>query len=81
VHSYFIGFKTYPIFEIGGEVLCNTAIESGICNRLVRLIKMCMHEMSSGVRTGKHLSDTFPIHILIKERVIFSPLRFNFTMG
>jgi hypothetical protein len=29
---------------------------------------MCMHEMYNRVRTGKHLSDTFPVHSGIKDR-------------
>jgi len=35
--------------------------EFGIRTILVRLIKMCLTEMSSRVRVGKNLSDMFPV--------------------
>jgi hypothetical protein len=33
------------------NVLYNILVEFGVPNELVSVIKMCMHEMSSGVRT------------------------------
>jgi len=43
------------------EILYNTVIHFGIPMKLVRLIKMCLNEIYSTVRVGKHLSDMFPI--------------------
>ena len=36
-------------------------IQFGIPMKLVRLIKMCLNEIYSTVRVGKHSSDIFPI--------------------
>jgi hypothetical protein len=41
--------------------LYNILMEFGVPMKLVRLIKMCLNEMYSKVRIGKHLSDNFPI--------------------
>jgi hypothetical protein len=35
--------------------------------KLVRLIKMCLNETYSKVRLGKHLLDSFPIQIGVKQ--------------
>jgi hypothetical protein len=35
--------------------------------KLVRLIKMCLSETYNKVRTGKHLSATFPIQNSLKQ--------------
>jgi hypothetical protein len=43
------------------EVLYNILIVFGVPMKLVRLIKICLNEMYSKVRIGKHLSDSFPI--------------------
>jgi hypothetical protein len=48
--------------------------------KLVRLIKMCLNEMDSEGCIGKHLSDTFPIEIGLKEGNALSPLFFNFSL-
>jgi len=48
--------------------------------KLVRLIKMCLNEIYSTVRVGKHLSDMFPIRNGLKQGDILSPLLFNFAL-
>jgi hypothetical protein len=48
--------------------------------KLVRLIKMCLNEISSKVRIGKHLSDNFPIQNGLKQGDALSPLLFNFAL-
>jgi len=48
--------------------------------KLVRLIKQCLNETCSRVRVGKHLSDMFPIKNGLKQRVVLSPLLFNFAL-
>jgi hypothetical protein len=60
VHQLFIVFrKAYD--SVRSEVLYNILIEFGVPMKLARLIKMCLNETYSKVRTGKHLSDSFPI--------------------
>jgi hypothetical protein len=46
--------------------------------KFVRLIKMCL-KTHSKVRTGKYLSDSFPIQKGLKQYDL-SPLLFNFTV-
>jgi hypothetical protein len=46
--------------------LYNIVIEFGVPMKLVRPIKMCLNEMYSKVRIGKHLSDSFPIQNGVK---------------
>ena len=48
---------------------------------LVRLIKMCLNEIFSRVRVGKHLSDMFPIRNGLKQGVALLPLLFNFALA
>jgi len=48
--------------------------------KLVRLIKMCVTEMYSTVRVGKHLSDIFPIRIGLNQRDALLPLLFKFAL-
>jgi hypothetical protein len=47
---------------------------------LVRLIKVCLNETYSKFRTGKHLSDGFPIQNGLKQGDALSPLLFNFAL-
>ena len=62
------------------EILYNIIINFGIPMKLVRLIKMCLNEIYSTVRVGKHLSDMFPIRNGLKQGDILSPLLFNFAL-
>jgi hypothetical protein len=48
--------------------------------RVVRLIKVCLNETYRKVRTGKHLSDNFPIQNDLKQGDALSPLFFNFAL-
>ena len=48
--------------------------------KLVKLIKMCLNEMYSRARVGKHLSDIFPIRNGLKQGDGLSPLLFNFAL-
>jgi hypothetical protein len=65
---------------VSREVLYNILIEFGILMKLVRLIKMCLNEICSEVRIGKHLSDSFPIPNGLKQGDALSPLLFNFAL-
>jgi len=68
VHQLFIDFKrTYD--PSSREVLYNILIEFGIPMKLGRLIKMCLNEIDSRVRVGKHLSDTFRIKNGLKKEM------------
>jgi hypothetical protein len=62
------------------EVLCNILIEFAAPMKLVSLIKMCLNEMYSKVRTGKHLSNNFPFPNGPKQDAL-STLIFNFAFG
>jgi hypothetical protein len=55
----------------------NILIEFGVSMELVRLIKMCLNEMYSKVRIGKHLSRNFPFRNFVKQGDALSPLFFN----
>jgi hypothetical protein len=48
--------------------------------KLVRLIKMCLNETYSKVRTGKLLSDSFSIQTSLKQGDALTPLLFNFAL-
>ena len=58
----------------------NILIEFGIPMKLVRLIKTCLNETYSRVRTHQNLSDTFPIGNGLKEGDALSSLLFNFVL-
>jgi hypothetical protein len=58
VHQLFIDFKK-AYDSVRREVLCNILIEFGVPKKLVRLIKMCLNETYSQVRTDKHLTEFF----------------------
>jgi hypothetical protein len=47
--------------------------------KIVRLIKMCLNEMYSKVRIGKHWSDNFPLENGLKQGDALSSLLFNFA--
>jgi hypothetical protein len=55
----------------------NTVNEFGKHTVLVRLIKMCLGETDSRIRTGKSVSNAFTIHICSKQGDVPSPLLFN----
>jgi hypothetical protein len=42
---------------------------------------MCLNEMYSKVRIGKHLSDSFPIQNGLEQGDALSPLLSNFGLG
>jgi hypothetical protein len=46
----------------------------------VRPIKMCLNETYSKARTGKYLSDNFPIQNGLKHGDPLSQLHFSFTL-
>jgi hypothetical protein len=48
--------------------------------KFVRLIKMCLNETCSKVRTGKHLSEAFPIQNCLKQGDALSALLFKFAL-
>jgi hypothetical protein len=53
VHQVFIE-KAYDL--VRREILYNILIDFGVSMKLVRLIKMCLYEIFSKVRIGKHLT-------------------------
>jgi hypothetical protein len=59
--------------------LYNILIQFGIPVKLVRLIKICLKETYSRVRVGKHLCDVFHNMNGLKQKVVLSPLLFNFA--
>jgi hypothetical protein len=44
------------------------------------VIKICLNEMYSKVRIGKHLFDNFPIQNGLKQGDALSPLLFSFVL-
>jgi len=48
--------------------------------KLVRIINMSLNETYSKVRTGRILSNAFPIQKGVKQRVALSPLLFRFAL-
>jgi len=48
--------------------------------KLVGLFKMCLNETCSKTRTGKNLSDAFPIQNGLKQWDASSPLLLNFGL-
>jgi hypothetical protein len=79
MHELFIEFKE-ACDSVRRDVLYNIVIQFGIPMRLVRLIKMCLNEIYSRVREGKHLSDTFRVKKGLKQGDALSPLIFNFAL-
>jgi hypothetical protein len=79
VHQLFIDFKK-AYDSIKREVLYNILLEFGIPKKLVWLIKMCLNETYIKVRTGKLLSDGFPIQNGLKQGDALSPLLLNFAL-
>ena len=79
MHQLFIYFKK-AYDSARRKVIYGILIEFGIPVKLVRLIKMCLREMYSRVRVGKHLSDMFLISNGLKQGYVLSPLLFNFAL-
>jgi hypothetical protein len=79
VYQLFIDFKK-AYDSVRREVLYNILIEFEVPMKLVRLIKMCLNETYSEVRTGKHMSDSFPIQNGLKQGDALSLLLFNFGL-
>jgi hypothetical protein len=79
VHQLFIDFKK-AYDSVRREELYSILIEFGIPRKLVGLIKMCLNETYSTVRTGKNLSDKFIVQNGLKRGNALSPLTFNFAL-
>jgi hypothetical protein len=79
VHQLFIDFKK-ACDSVRMEVLDNILTEFGIPMKLVKLIQMCLNEIYSRVRAGKHLFDMFHINNGLKQKYALSPLLFNFAL-
>jgi hypothetical protein len=62
------------------EVLQNILIEFEVTMILVRLIKMCLNDIYSIVRMGKHLSDSFSKQNGLLQGDALSLLIFNFAL-
>ena len=73
MHQLFIEFKkAYDSFS--RKLLYKILIEFGISTKSVKLIKMCLTEIYSRVRVGKHLSDMFRIRNVLKQGGALTPL-------
>jgi hypothetical protein len=59
----------------------NILTEIGIPKKLVRLIKMYMHEISQRDCIDKQLSDAFTVHNGVNHGDALSSLIFNFVLG
>jgi hypothetical protein len=79
VHQLFIDFKK-AYDSLRRELLYNILIEFGVPMQLVGLIKMCLNEIYSKFRIGKHLSDSFPIQNGLTQGDALSSLLFNFAL-
>jgi hypothetical protein len=79
VHQLFIYFKK-AYDSVRREALYSILIEFGKPRKLVGLIKMCLNETYSTVRTGKLQSDKFPIQNGLKQGDALPPLLFKFAL-
>ena len=55
-------------------------IESGIPMKLIRLLKMCLHETYNRIRIDKHLSEKFSIRNGLKQGDVLLSLLFNYAL-
>jgi len=62
------------------EAFYHIVIDFGIHMKLVRLIKLCLHETYKRVWVGKHLFDMFLIRNGLKGGDALLPLFFNFAL-
>ena len=62
------------------EAFYHTVIEFGTHMKLVRLIKMCLHETYNTVWVGKHQFDMFLIKNGLKRGDALLPLLLNFAL-
>jgi hypothetical protein len=60
--------------------LYSILIEFDVSMKPVTLIKMCLNEIYSKVHIHRHLSDSFLIQNVLKQRDALSPLLFNFAL-
>jgi hypothetical protein len=79
VQHQFTDFKKAYV-SVRRELLYNILIKFGIPIKLVRLIKMCLTEIYSTVRVGKHLCDMCSIKYGLKEEGSLLSLLFNFAL-
>jgi hypothetical protein len=78
IQQRFIDFeKSYD--SVRREVLYNIILGPCIPMKLLRLIKMFLHETYSRIWVGKHLSDVFPMRNGLKQGDSLLPLLFNFS--
>ena len=76
MQQLFIDFKK-AYDSVRRDVLCNITVQFGIHMKLVRLIKMCLTEMYSRVRVGKHWSDMFAVRNGLKQGRCFNAIAFH----
>jgi len=79
VHQLFIDFKE-AYDSVRRAVLYTILVECGIPAKLVRLIKMCLHDPYNNVWVGKYLFDMFPIKNGLKQGDALLPLLFTFAL-
>jgi hypothetical protein len=79
VHQLFIDFKK-AYDSVRREALYNILIEFEIPRKLVGLMKRCLNETYSRIRTDKHLFDKFTIQNGRKQGDALSPLLFNLAL-
>jgi hypothetical protein len=79
VHQLFIDFKkAYDSVRV--EVFYCVLIEWEVPMKLVRMFKICLHEMYSKVHIGIHLSNNLPHQNALKQRDALILLLFNFAL-
>jgi hypothetical protein len=79
VHQLFIDFK--KVYDsVRRKTLYIILTEFGIPMNPITLLKMCLNELYSRVRVGKHLSDIFPTRSGLKQGDALSPLLLNFAL-
>jgi len=78
LYQLFIDFKK-AYDSIRKEVFYNILSESGVCTKLVKIMKTCLNETCSSVRLGRLLSDMVPTKNGLKEGDVLSQSFFNFV--